>query len=191
MSIIPLWVVYGIHNGYRKPAISLAKKTLPGIWFRIIKAIPELVDIGIDLSSSLKSRLDPGGGKLSFVGLEKTPRSPMKITELGLLFNLVNLTAVSGSEDKWRSKLSGDSDNSGFKSHDLIAYRPSQNQLFRLESMIPSAVNLARRGINVGNTSCALCNIRTDEVDHFLQGCQKMTQPANPTRTQPNSSRMG
>ena len=36
---------------------------------------------------------------------------------------------------------------------------------------IPSAVALARRGINVGNNSYALCNSGIEEADHLLINC--------------------
>ncbi|KAJ9551167.1 hypothetical protein OSB04_015212 [Centaurea solstitialis] len=220
--------VCGIHNGYRKPVIGLEKKTLPGVWFRIIKAIPELVDIGFELSSIFEIKVGSGentlfwlddwlgGGdrlmpgflcsliwikkKTCFVAdrmapnkllwdWKKFPRNPTEISELCLLSDLVKFTTVSEAEDKWRSKLSGDG---VYYVHDLrrliddkvtiptlnptiwLLIIPLKINCFIWRACmdrIPSAVNLARRGINVGNTSCALCNLGTDEADHFLINC--------------------
>ena len=63
-----LWrcVVCGIHNGCRKQVDNLAKKTMPGVWFRIIKVIPELYVIGIDPFDIFEIKV--GSGENTFFG---------------------------------------------------------------------------------------------------------------------------
>lgn len=48
-----LWkrVICGIHNNMRNPFIGLAKKSLPGIWYNVVKVAQMMDDIGFDSSS--------------------------------------------------------------------------------------------------------------------------------------------
>ncbi|KAJ9559084.1 hypothetical protein OSB04_013698 [Centaurea solstitialis] len=61
-----LWrrVVCGIHNSHQKSVANLAKKTLAGVWFRILKIIPELESLGFGLSSIFYIKIGSGENTL-------------------------------------------------------------------------------------------------------------------------------
>lgn len=106
--------------------------------------------------------------------------------ELDLLVRLVERVQFSFEPNKWKSKFSGDG---GFYVHDLrsviedlnalVVYNPTvwpkivplKVSNFVWHVCIPTAMGLARRGINGVSTSCLLCNVGSDEMNHILLHC--------------------
>lgn len=120
---------------------------------------------------------------------KKLPSSPLEISELESLKEIVESYSFSDGSDSWNSKLSADE---SFYVHDCrtlidskvttLMYNPTKwIRLVLLKVMmsvwracidrIPSAVMLSRMGISLPSTSCQFCVLEIDEADHFLVWC--------------------
>ncbi|CAI9276597.1 unnamed protein product [Lactuca saligna] len=120
---------------------------------------------------------------------KRKPNTVIEREELDLLVRLVERVQFSSKPDKWKSRFSGDG---GFYVHDLrsviedlnapVVYNPTvwpkivplKVSIFVWRACmdrIPTAMALARRGVNGMSTSCLLCNVGSDETNHILLHC--------------------
>lgn len=63
-SVIWRQVVSGTHNLSRKPIMYLGKKSLNGVWYNIVKVIPELEEMGITFNSLFELKIGSGANTL-------------------------------------------------------------------------------------------------------------------------------
>lgn len=117
------------------------------------------------------------------------PRSPVELAELEDLSEIIRHISISGSDDCWKFKLSGDDRFvvcAVRRFLDLRLTIPVVNPTVWINLVplkvscfvwracmgrIPSASALSRRGIRIENSSCSFCHLGIDDADHSLVCC--------------------
>ena len=141
---------------------------------------PNLFCLDKRKSCFLADRLSPQGAIWAW---EKKPALPADIQELQQLSRVLEGRTLNQEQDSWRSKLSSDGK---FYVHDIrklvdskitagltnptiwLSLVPIKVNCFVWRASIdriPSAIALARRGINMNTTTCRLCPNGIEEVD--------------------------